>query len=168
MMTEKWGDILIRPFEKGDRQLVTDFFDQMGPESRGFFNSNDGNRNGAMRFFDSDDKNNLRFMAVEDGRMVGYVFFYHTQYRTPWLGIAIAEDYKGKHLGRRLLAFMEDFARSHGKHGIILTTHIANVRAQSLYRRMGYTRMGIHDCGEVLFLRYFEEQDNKEFWNVSE
>ena len=31
-------DVTIRPFRQDDRERVQAFFDQMGPESRGFFN----------------------------------------------------------------------------------------------------------------------------------
>jgi hypothetical protein len=52
-------EAVIRPFEKGDRDMVNEFFDQMGPETTFFFNTNDCNRNFALRFWDEKDADRL-------------------------------------------------------------------------------------------------------------
>ena len=87
--------------------------------------------------------------------MIGYVFLYEASSSVPWLGIAVHEAYKGLGLGRRLIAHAVGRARSLGKGGVLLTTHVANLRGQSLYSRMGFERMGIHTSGEVLYLLRF-------------
>lgn len=80
--------VLIRPFADGDRQLVSDFFDQMGGETRAFFNRGDGNRKTAMRFFDGNAVDTVYFLAEACGRMVWYVFLWDIRKGVPWLGIA--------------------------------------------------------------------------------
>ena len=70
-------------------------------------------------------------------------------------GIAVAEDWKGRHLGRELMARAEKHALENGKGGILLTTHTANLRGQGLYERSGYERLGVHTSGEFLYLRRF-------------
>ncbi len=152
----------IRPFDKGDRPLVEVFFAQMGGESRAFFNRGSFNERRALAFFEeADDPNILRWLAEEDGRMIGYVYLWDLDTTLPWLGIAVAEDYKGKGLGRALMAHAEDCARREGYAGILLTTHIANIRGQALYARTGYRRMGMHDGGEILYLLRFERLPKK-------
>ncbi len=37
-------DVVVREFRMDDKQLVTDFFDQMGGESRSFINRGDSSR----------------------------------------------------------------------------------------------------------------------------
>jgi ribosomal protein S18 acetylase RimI-like enzyme len=151
------NDIRIRLFEAGDEAMVSAFFNQMGGETRAFFNRNDGNRRNALRFFESgkDEANVARFLAESGGRMVGYVFLWDMDRGVPWLGIAVADDWKGRHLGRRLLEHAHAYAKDRGKGGVLLTTGAANVRGQGLYERMGYEHIGTHSGGEMLYLVRF-------------
>ena len=141
-------ELVIRPFAPGDRPLVEDFFTRLGPEGDFFFNLGRGNERRALSVFDGDAGNSIHFLAELNGKMLGYVFLYNTQYVTPWLGIAVSADAKGRHLGSRLMEYAEAYAREHGKGGIILTTHVANIRGQALYSKSGYTRLGTHTGGE--------------------
>lgn len=144
--------INIRSFEEADKDAVMGFFDQMGGESRAFFNRDDGNRFTAMRYFTEKPENVRYFLAEADGLMVGYLFLFDMDRSIPWLGIAVREDYKGHHIGRKLMDYARDYAVSHGKGGILLTTHVSNIRGQALYEWSGYERMGMHQSGEVLYL----------------
>ena len=152
-------EVVIRPFAAGDRELVQDFFDRMGPESRALFNRRRGNELGALAFFDEkeENKSTIRFMAELNGRMVGYLFFFSYEYKIPWLGIAVSDDVKGMHLGTRLMEFAKNYAMAHGKGGILLTTHQANLRGQMLYENSGYERLGNHYSGEVMYILRFED-----------
>jgi len=150
----------IRPFDKLlDAPRVKEFFDQMGGESRAFFNRGGWNGNTAMEYFAPENaeryKHHTFYMALDGERMAGYFFLWDLDKSVPWLGIAVAEDWKGRHLGRDLMACAETFAREHGKGGILLTTHTANLRGQSLYERCGYERLGMHTGGEFLYLKRF-------------
>ena len=51
-------------------------------------------------------------------------------------------------------AFAEDMARKAGKGGIQLTTHVANLRAQALYEKMGFTLIGPTKNGTEFFYLY--------------
>jgi len=150
----------IRPFDKStDFERVKNFFAQMGGETRGFFNQGGGNERFALGFFDESPPekygNSALFMALDDDKMAGYVFLRDLDKGVLWLGIAVAEDWKGRHLGRDLMRHAETYARERGKGGIMLTTSQANIRGQSLYRRCGYEYIGVHMGGELLFLRNF-------------
>jgi ribosomal protein S18 acetylase RimI-like enzyme len=142
----------IRPFEPSDRERVIAFFDSLDGEGRAFFNRNDGNRRWALKFFDGDNSNIIRWMMLDGDRMIGYVFLWDTDKSVVWLGIALAGGYKGRGLGAHLLAHAKNWAVEHGKGGIMLTTHVANLRAQSLYERCGYERLGSHSSGEVMYI----------------
>jgi RimJ/RimL family protein N-acetyltransferase len=160
-MTLDSFDAVIRPFEAGDRNMVNEFFDSLGPESKFFFNSTDGNRRFAMRFWDDSDekqRSSRRFFAatIPDANggetMVGYVFLWDLNTKIPWLGICVRDGYKGKHLGIRLMETARQCACDLGCGGIMLTTHVANTRAQGLYRKCGYTHLGTHTSTEFLYL----------------
>jgi ribosomal protein S18 acetylase RimI-like enzyme len=86
------------------------------------------------------------------------VFLWDMATGVPSLGIAIAEDYKGRHLGRRLIAFAHDHAKKQGKGGVMLTTDYANLRGQGLYERMGYEKLGTSTLGSFLYLYRFKTE----------
>ena len=63
----------IREFLLADLPMIHGFFDQMGKESTTFFNQNDVNRNFAVKFVTEKNKSIIRWLAEEDGKMLGYV-----------------------------------------------------------------------------------------------
>ena len=148
-------DILIREFTMDDRAKVEAFFDQMGGETRAFFDRGGGNRSTALKFFDGTAHNTVYFLAEQSGEMVGYLFLWDMDRSVIWLGIAVREGFKGKGLGRKLMNYSIEYARSQSKGGILLTTHIANMRGQALYEGVGFERLGVHVSGEILYLIRF-------------
>ena len=143
----------IRPFTQADRQLVTNFFDQMGGETRFFFNRGDGNRKFAMAYFEGTSEHTDFFLAEYEGQMIGYVFLWDMNTAIPWLGIAVHDAYKGLGVGKKLMEHVIGHAKAHDKGGILLTTDAANVRAQILYERYGFRYMGLNV--EKLYLLRF-------------
>ena len=163
-MVTDMNEHLVRAFSVGDRDLVSEFFDQMDGESRGFFNRGDGNRMFAMSFFDKngEEPEAVRFLSsVKDGSageiMTGYVFAWDMDLYIPTLGIAVREEYKGKGLGRLLIKYLTDYLQKNGYGGVMLTTAVANIRAQGLYTRMGFKYLGLHTSGEMLYLLTFKK-----------
>lgn len=147
--------IEIRRFQAGDEERITGFFDNLGFDARMFFNRLDGNRKNAMNFREDDPAKCVRWMACRDGEMVGYVFLWDLDTAVPWFGIAVADSVKGTGLGHRLADTAIAYAREQGKGGILLTTHIANFRAQALYEKCGFRQIGTHFSGELLYLLRF-------------
>lgn len=151
------NEITIREITGNDADLVNEFFDAMGPESRAFVNRGDGNRRGILRYVNGETENCIAWMAVENGKMVGLVWLWDLNKRIPWLGIAVGEKIKGKGLGGKLLAQAENYASDLGYGGIFLTTHTANLRGQVAYEKAGFEKLGLH-CGsmEFLYIRRFD------------
>jgi len=153
---------IIRKFTVEDRELVVEFFNQMGGETRGFFDRGNGNRNNALGYFDKngDEPNVVRFLSSvkdETGKeiMTGYVFAWDMNTGVPMLGIAVRDEYKGQGLGRLLIKHLTDYLEDKKYGGVMLTTAFANVRGQSLYTRMGFRHIGTHISGEMLYILYF-------------
>jgi ribosomal protein S18 acetylase RimI-like enzyme len=153
----------IRSFSIGDRELVLEFFNQMGGETRAFFNRGDGNKNNALSYFNKngEEPGTVRFLSsVTDtnGReiMTGYVFAWDMALCVPMLGIAVREEYKGMGLGRLLIKYLADYLESKNYGGVMLTTAMANIRGQALYTRMGFEHIGTHTSGEMLYILRFK------------
>ena len=161
-MSERMEDLLIRPMLPEDRPLVEVFFLQMGEESASFFNRNRGNEKRTLAFLDGEKPTHLFWLAedvTENGReMAGFVFLWDIHKSVPWLGIAVAEHWKGKHLGRRLIGAARAWCEANGRGGILLTTAQTNFRGQGLYERCGFEKLGVHHSGEFLYLLRFERE----------
>ena len=146
--------INIRDMKHGDEGLINEFFDNMGYESRAFFNRTDYNRKGALRYCNSPDPTRRYWIAEYDGKMAGYVFFMDYNTSIPCLGIAVRDDLQGLHLGTTLMTFAINHIKEVGKGGIQLTTVFANLRGQMLYEKMGFKCMGQYKNGQEFFYLY--------------
>lgn len=145
----------IRQFEPGDLARIHEFFDQMGPETVTFFNGNDVNRKFAVKFISEKNKSIIRWLAEENGLMLGYVFLWDIDTTLPWLGVAVRDDVKGQGIGKKLLEHAHTWAQENGKGGVILITSKENLRGQRLYEGMGYQNYGVHPSGELLYIKRF-------------
>ncbi|MBE6658213.1 MAG: GNAT family N-acetyltransferase [Ruminococcaceae bacterium] len=153
-------ELEIRQMEMRDRPLVQAFFAQMGEESTSFFNRGHGNENRTLAWFDGKKPDHIFWIAVAkndkgEEEIAGYVFIWDKDSKIPWLGIAVAEAWKGRHLGRRLIAAVRAHCESVGCGGILLTTAQHNFRGQGLYEHCGFERLGVHHDGEFLYLLRF-------------
>ena len=154
-------DFPIRPLTLGDKALAMGFFDQMGPATLRFFNINNIHRNSLLDWFDGKRPDKRNFIAVctnERGQeeIAGYVFLWDLNYKTPWLGICVSDKWQGHGIGKKLMAYAENYCRKLGKGGIFLTTDKENIAGQKLYVASGYRQIGYLE-EELLYLRFFED-----------
>jgi ribosomal protein S18 acetylase RimI-like enzyme len=152
----------LRDAAVGDEELINDFFDRMGGETRALFNRGDYNRRGVLKYCAKPDGTRRYWIATDGKTVLGYVFFLDYDSLIPTLGVAVRDDLRGKHLGRDLVSFAIGMAKSQGKGGIFLTTHTANIRAQALYESLGFRCMGLsRGCSELIFLLRFKDEKMK-------
>lgn len=153
--------VSIRQLGQEDLPMVLEFFDQMGGDTRAMFNRGDVNRIRVIEHLSRRHKDNeVHFAAVvKDGdgseKMVGYVFLWDLDTLIPWLGICVREDWKGHHLGRKMLEFLDSYVRPKGYGGLMLTSVPANIRAHALYERMGFEYFGTHPSSEFLYVKRY-------------
>lgn len=76
---------------------------------------------------------------------------------SPYLkSVAVTEGHRNQGIGAQLIAFAENHFRNNSKH-IFLCVSSFNLRAQALYERLGYTRVGefkdyiVEGASEILF-----------------
>lgn len=159
--TKLLQEITLRELAQGDEVLINEFFDCMGGESRSLFNRRDYNRRGALKFCAHPDPTRRYFLAEYQGKMAGYVFFMDFDTSIPQLGLAVRDELAGRGLGGYLVSFAVDMAKKAGKGGIQLTTHVANLRAQTLYEKMGFTLIGPTKNGTEFFYLYRYREKNE-------
>lgn len=150
--------MLIREMEKSDRTHLERFYQEMDPQSNALFNPSNCNYHHTMAFFEGKKQNIRYFVAMEEDELLGYVFLLSYDSLIPSLGIAVAADAKGKGVGYALMKHAEEYAMAHGKGGITLVTHVANLRGQALYAKCGYERVGIHGAsGQIFYMKRFQD-----------
>lgn len=143
--------LVVREATADDEKIINDFFDRMGAESRSVFNRRDYNRRGILKSLTKEDKTRVYFLALLDGEVIGYFFFMDWHFSIPEMGIAVRDDMQGQGIGTYLVALAKDMALDAGKGGIQLTTHVANLRAQTLYESAGFVCKGVCKNGTELF-----------------
>lgn len=157
------GDLLIREMNGNDGAIVKDFFANLSAESTFMFNPNGFNTRRALRYVKGNTANTKFWIAVEPNengvgeKIAGYVFLWSLNKSVPWLGIANADAWQGRHLGSRLMEYAIDYCRDNGYGGILLTTRFENERAQKLYEKYGFEKLGKFRDGnkEYLYLLSF-------------
>ncbi len=153
--------LLIREAVEEDRVPFQRFFDGMGEESRSFFNAT-GYNSRLVESFLNGGKEGYKFWVATPGgergaEIAGYVFLWDLNTGVPWFGIAVSDSWRGHHLGRRLLNTAADYCKMNGYGGILLSTAKTNLRAQALYERGGFRRIGTVQNGELLYLLRFDK-----------
>lgn len=152
-------DIQIRRLVPQDLDRVCAFFRALGEEGTAFFNINGYNERQAYAYLRGEREDHIYWAAVADTpegeEIAGLVFLFRINTRVPWLGIAVAEKWAGRHLGKRLMTTAREWAEATGAGGVMLTTARENVRAQKLYEHMGYKNIGHYCNGEWLYLLAF-------------
>ncbi|MEH7113269.1 arsinothricin resistance N-acetyltransferase ArsN1 family A [Neobacillus niacini] len=90
-----------------------------------------------------------RVLVLEqDGKVAGWASLNPYSNRCAYDGVAdlsvyIARNYRGKGLGKQLLAEIESSAIANSFHKIVLFTFPFNQLGQGLYRKMGYREVGV-------------------------
>lgn len=89
------------------------------------------------------DENHRIFVAVSDGKVVGYIhangyeLLFAPSMRNV-LAIAVSSDYKRNGIGRALLTEVEKWAVECGSTGVRLVSGETRTEAHEFYRRCGY------------------------------
>jgi len=143
--------LTLREAAAGDEGIINEFFDAMGAESRALFNRRDYNRRGVLKFCARPDASRRYILALSDGVMAGYFFFMDWDTGVPELGLAVRDEWHGMGIGTHLVAEAQKLCRAAGKGGLRLTTHVANLRAQTLYESAGFVCRGVCKNGCELF-----------------
>lgn len=90
-------------------------------------------------------ENNLAiyYVAVADGKIVGYAGMWHVITEGHITNVAVLEDYRKQGIGDALMEQLEQVAMKKEMIGITLEVRISNAPAQYLYHKHGYRAEGL-------------------------
>lgn len=85
----------------------------------------------------------IYFVAVEDGKVIGYAGMWHVITEGHITNVAVLEEYRGRGVGDALMQRLEDVAMEKEMVGITLEVRMSNAPAQHLYHKHGYRAEGL-------------------------
>lgn len=88
-------------------------------------------------------ENNIYLAAKEEGKVVGYVGMWCVLGEGNITNVAVAEEYRGKHIASALMEELERIGREKGTDIFFLEVRESNQAAISLYEKCGYRYIGI-------------------------
>lgn len=99
------------------------------------------------KWFENHNGRYRAFVAQVDGEVVGWGSLQPYSHRCAYAGVAelsvyIRRDSRGKGVGQKLLAALEDFAKANDFHKLVLGTFPFNQNGQGLYKKMGFREVG--------------------------
>jgi len=100
-------------------------------------------------------------VAVKDGRVVGYAGAWIILDESHITNIAIAEEYRGRGIGKALTAALLQYLSNLGACYATLEVRVSNVRAQNLYKGLGFISVGKRK-------RYYEDNQEDAYLMVCE
>ena len=130
----------VHPVSAGDAGLLVRFFAALSESSRATFRPHPFTEEAAAEVVRAVEKGRTAaFLAVTgDGEPVVYGFLSDLRLAKPTLGVAVADGWQDRGLGRGMVEHLVEVARRLGRRGVQLTVDDANVRAIRLYEAAGF------------------------------
>lgn len=150
--------LTIREMVREDQEIILDFYNAMGEESRTFFNLEKINETRTLRFLNGELPYHYFWIAttVEKGQEIclGLVFLWDLHTKLPWLGVAVRDGYHGHRIGSRLMECAKSYCADINCGGILLTTAYSNEKGQRLYENQGFEKTGVAFDEYLYIFRY--------------
>lgn len=96
-------------------------------------------------FHDAVKDNNAVFLVAEDEsqKILGYIGMYVSPPEGEITNVAVAEEFRGQGVGRKLVSAIRQWAKEHGVDRIVLEVRSSNQAAIHVYEKEGFVRLGI-------------------------
>lgn len=85
----------------------------------------------------------LWLVAVEDGRVAGYVGSQTVCYETDMMNVAVTADFRRRGLGEQLVLSLVEELKAIGSHSLTLEVRASNVPAIRLYEKLDFVQTGL-------------------------
>jgi ribosomal-protein-alanine N-acetyltransferase len=116
-----------------------------------------------------DNELSRAFVALVDGRIVGYMASWFVRDQVHLLNIAVASPFKRRGIASRMLRFLIDLSVREKKELITLEVRASNEDAITFYKVFGFQRFGVskgyypeNDEDALLMILYIDPQSQKE------
>lgn len=95
-------------------------------------------------FRDAVNDNNAVFLVAEDEmhRILGYIGMYVSLPEGEITNVAVAEEFRGQGVGRKLVSAIRQWAKEHGLDRVVLEVRSSNQAAIHVYHQEGFVKLG--------------------------
>ena len=139
LVTKDGIELALRRLVAGDRAALQSFNRELSTDSRRLFLPHAyDDATVAKALARSESGEDLILGLFTGDRLVGYFFLWYFTRPIPLLGIGLADDFRGRGLGRPMMQILLAAARASGREGVELTTCLDNERAFALYQKVGF------------------------------
>ncbi len=139
---DRKGDVLtLRLHRPEDRARLVEMYENYNPEDRSF-GLPPSSKNAIQAWLDYLEKEGYSIVAEHNGRIVGHLALVPFNEDLE-LCMFISRNYQNRGIGRHMVSFAIEFARTLGYRGLVLTTEKHNKRALHVFHRAGF-----EVCGE--------------------
>lgn len=139
--------------------LSREFFSEYESYHREFFKIDELTEQDITGYFSSfcDQPFRLAYIAVDDGRIVGYITVYIKEQAPYWQvkkvgeisGLMVQREYRGQGIGKKLLAQARDYLTTQGAKYFTLYTSVENNNGLRFYEQNGLSPLYATLIGEV-------------------
>jgi acetyl coenzyme A synthetase (ADP forming)-like protein len=146
------GGARVRPIRPDDTELIKEFFEHLGPESRyyRFFQVKKTLEPSEIEYFTNVDyRDRMALVALVDGRLIAIGRYDRDPPDSDHAEVAFAvvDNHQGRGLGTRLLELLTTYARSHGIKGFRAFVLGENRQMMRVFRNSGYELSRTLDSG---------------------
>ena len=85
----------------------------------------------------------LWLVAVESGRVAGYVGSQTVCGETDMMNVAVTAEFRRKGIAEKLVLALVEALKAIGSHCLTLEVRASNTPAQALYEKLGFTQIGL-------------------------
>jgi ribosomal protein S18 acetylase RimI-like enzyme len=132
--------LVARSLREDDDDLLWRFFAALGEESRSHFRPHRFTPEGAAEVVrEAADPRRIHFLVLAaPDEPAGYGFLWGLDRPFPSLGIAVADAWQNRGVGKLLMGFLVEVAQRLGRDGVVLTVDEDNPRAIRVYEETGF------------------------------
>jgi L-amino acid N-acyltransferase YncA len=139
---------MVRPATIADLDAIVTIYNQGIEDRVATLEQHPKTLHDIQRWFTAREDRYAVLVAEEAARVVGWASLNPYSDRCAYAGVAelsvyVHRAWRGRGVGKTLLSSLEEVARQHRFHKIVLFTFPFNAAGQALYRKMGYREVGI-------------------------
>lgn len=147
-MDLKDGNLRIREVVAADAPLLCRWWNDGNVMAHAGFPNGLGTTEGeVLRLLTSGEPSQHRFILEADSRPIGEMNYRQINPKTAEIGIKICDfSLHGKGYGTRFLRLLITYLfKEKGYERVVLDTNVKNVRAQHVYEKLGFRRVGVRE-----------------------
>jgi len=142
-------DSLICVATINDIEQITEIYNQGIQDRIATLEADTKNREDMLKWFSRSERHKVLIIKGATGDINGWASLNVFNKRECYRGVAdlsiyIRREERGKGLGKQLLVALIEIAKQVGFHKMVLTTFALNIAGQSLYKSVGFTKVGTY------------------------